>query len=141
VRIVDEYTVVRVLIGDWPTEVPRDLLGLTYTRHWRLLSALAVPTRGRISRQLESLSREGREAIRRPHPELVEVLDPRPTSVLAAELLRTVGPTSVLIAETLAAAIHHRSEVFFGDPQNAGGAMAQHAETLGVTVTVLSPPT
>lgn len=139
-RIVDEYAAVRVLIGDWPPDLPRDLLGLTYTRHWRLLSALAVPTRGRISRQLEGLSRDGREAIRRPHPELVEVLDPRATSVLAADLLQSIGPTSVLIAETLAAAIHHRSEVFVGDPQNAAGAMAQHAETLGVTLTIVSPP-
>lgn len=130
----------RVLIGDWPPEIPRDLLGLTYTRHWRLLSSLSVPSHGRISRQLGGLSREGREAIRRPHPELVEVLDPRATSLLAAELLRTLGPTSMLIAETLAAAVHHRSEFFVGDPQNAAGKMSEDALALGVEVIIVAPP-
>jgi hypothetical protein len=140
VRIVDEYVALRALVGDWPAEIPRDLLGLTYARHWRLLSALAVPGRGRISRRLSALSNDDREAIRRPHPDLVEVLDPRATSVLAADLLQSIGPTSVLIAETLAAAIHHRSEISVGDPQNAAGTMAQHADRLGVTLTIVSPP-
>jgi hypothetical protein len=33
-----------VLFGDWPAEIPHDVLGLTYTRHWRLLSTMANPT-------------------------------------------------------------------------------------------------
>jgi hypothetical protein len=37
-RVVDEYVALRVLFGDWPAEIPHDVLGLTYTRHWRLLS-------------------------------------------------------------------------------------------------------
>lgn len=36
-RIVDEYVVLRALAGDWPADLPHDLLGLTYARHWRLL--------------------------------------------------------------------------------------------------------
>jgi len=41
-RIVDEYVALRVLFGDWPAEVPHDVLGLTYTRHWRLASVSAA---------------------------------------------------------------------------------------------------
>lgn len=50
-----------MLFGDWPAEIPHDVLGLTYTRHWRLLSAVALPTAGRISRGLAALSGEDRE--------------------------------------------------------------------------------
>ncbi|HEY0397536.1 MAG TPA: hypothetical protein VGF00_04075, partial [Acidimicrobiia bacterium] len=57
-----------MLFGDWPAEIPHDVLGLTYTRHWRLLSTMANPTGGRISRALAALSSEDRELIRRPHP-------------------------------------------------------------------------
>jgi hypothetical protein len=135
-RIVDEYMALRVLRGDWPPEVPEALLGLTYTRHWRLLSAMSAPTDGRISQQLAGLSPEGREAVRRPHPDLIEVLDPRVTSLLAADLLETTGPTSMLIVETLAAAVHYRSAIYFGDERNAAGQMAEHAQRLGVEITI-----
>ena len=139
-RIVDEYVALRALVGDWPVEIPADLLGLTYTRHWRLLSAMAVPAAGRISRRLSALGTEDREAIRRPHPDLVEVLDPRATSVLAADLLATIGPTSILIAETLAATIHFESDLYFGDPQNAAGSIGEHAQVLGLNIVVVAPP-
>lgn len=59
-RVIDEYVALRVLAGDWPDEIPHDVLGLTYTRHWRLLSAMATPTLGRISRGLAALSGEDR---------------------------------------------------------------------------------
>jgi hypothetical protein len=140
VRIVDEYVALRVLVGDWPAEIPADLLGLTYTRHWRLLSALAVPAGGRISRRLAALDGDDRDVIRRPHPDLLEVLDPRATSLLAADLLKTVGPTSMLIAETLAAAIHFESDLYFGDPQNAAGSIGEHAQVLGLNIVVVAPP-
>jgi hypothetical protein len=139
-RVVDEYVALRALFGDWPAEIPHDVLGLTYTRHWRLLSAMAVPTAGRISRGLAALGAEDRELVRRPHPDLLEVLDPRATSLLAADLLETIGPTSMLIAETLAAAIHFQSELYFGDPQNAVGPMRKHAGVLGVDIVIVSPP-
>lgn len=41
-RVVDEYVALRVLAGDWPAEIPHDVLGLTYARHWRLLSAIGA---------------------------------------------------------------------------------------------------
>ena len=138
-QIVDEYVALRVLVGDWPSEVPQDLLGLPYTRHWRLLSAIALPTRGQISRRLALLSPAARDALQRPHPDLLEVLDPRATSLLAADLLRTIGPTSMLIAETLAAAIHHQCAIFFGDRANAGGSVADHAAALGIDLTIVGP--
>lgn len=140
-RIVDEYVALRALVGDWPAEIPADLLGLTYTRHWRLLSAMSASTGGRISRRLSALGTEDLEAIRRPHPDLLEVLDPRATSVLAADLLATIGPTSMLIAETLAAAIHFESDLYFGDPQNAVGPIGEYARVLGVNIIVVAPPT
>lgn len=138
-RVVDEYVALRVLAGDWPAEIPHDVLGLTYTRHWRLLSALAIPTFGRISRGLAALSGDDRERLRRPHPDLLQVLDPRDTSLLAADLLETIGPTSMLIAETLAAAIRFQSKVYVGDPQNAVGPMRKHARTLGVDIVIVVP--
>ncbi len=138
-RVVDEYVALRVLAGDWPAEIPHDVLGLTYARHWRLLSAMAKPRVGRISRGLAALSGEDRERLRRPHPDLIEVLDPRATSLLAADLLETTGPTSMLIAETLAAAIRLQSEIYVGDPQNAVGPMRKHARTLGVEIVIVVP--
>jgi hypothetical protein len=138
-RVVDEYLALRVLAGDWPAEIPHDVLGLTYARHWRLLSAMANPSAGRISRGLAALSGEDRERLRRPHPDLIEVLDPRATSLLAADLLETTGPTSMLIAETLAAAIRQQSEIYVGDPQNAVGPMRKHARTLGVEIVIVAP--
>jgi hypothetical protein len=140
-RIVDEYVALRVLFGDWPAEVPHDVLGLTYTRHWRLLSTLAAPGGGRISRILASFSAEDRELVRRPHPDLLEVLDPRATSLLAADLLETIGPTSMLIAETLAAALRLQSPLYFGDTQNTIGPMRTHAQALGVEIVIVAPPT
>lgn len=79
--------------------------------------------------------------MRRPHPDLLEVLDPRATSLLAADLLETIGPTSMLIAETLAAAIRFQSEIYVGDPQNALGPMQKHARALGVEIVTVVPPT
>lgn len=139
-RVIDEYVALRVLAGDWPAEIPHNVLGLTYTRHWRLLSAMATPTLGRISRGLAALSGEDRERLRRPHPDLLEVLDPRATSLLAADLLETIGSTSMLIAETLAAAIRFQSDVYVGDPQNAVGPLRKHARALGVEIATLAPP-
>ena len=65
---------------------------------------MAIPTVGRISRGLAALSGDDRERLRRPHPDLLEVLDPRATSLLAADLLETIGPTSTL---TLFSRRHH----------------------------------
>ena len=137
-RVVDEYVALRVLFGDWPAEIPHDVGGLTYTRHWRLLSTMANPTGGRISRALAALSSQDRELIRRPHPDLLEVLDPRATSLLAADLLETIGPTSILIAETLAAAIRFQSDLYFGDPQNAVGPIREHARVFGLKIIVVA---
>ena len=137
-RVVDEYVALRVLFGDWPAEMPHDVLGLTYARHWRLLSTMANPTGGRISRALAALGSQDRELIRRPHPDLLEVLDPRATSLLAADLLETIGPTSILIAETLAAAIRFQSDLYFGDPQNAVGPIREHAGVFGLNIIVVA---
>ena len=60
--------------------------------------------------------------------------------VLAADLLATIGPTSILIAETLAAAIHFESDLYFGDPQNAAGSIGEHAQVLGLNIVVVAPP-
>jgi hypothetical protein len=77
---------------------------------------MANPTGGRISRALAALSSQDRELIRRPHPDLLE----------------TIGPTSILIAETLAAAIRFQSDLYFGDPQNAVGPIREHAGVFGL---------
>lgn len=60
---------------------------------------------------------------------------------MAADLLANIGPTSILIAETLAAAIHFQSDLYFGDPQNAVGPIGEYARVLGVHIIVVAPST
>jgi hypothetical protein len=76
--VIDEYLLVRVVLGQWPVDVPdSEELILPLSRHWRLLQALHGPGTGQLSAVLASLTPSGREAIRFPHPELVQVLDAR----------------------------------------------------------------
>jgi hypothetical protein len=76
--VIDEYLAVRVLLGHWPDQLPTDELGLPMTRHWRLLQAVHAPRGGQLSRALGLLPEPDRDAVRHPHPEVLQVLDPRP---------------------------------------------------------------
>jgi hypothetical protein len=86
VIVVDEYLAAWAVVRALPDEVPDEDLVLPTSRHWRILQALHGGRGGQLSRLLGSLSDAGREAIRYPHPEVLQVLDPRPLLDRAAGL-------------------------------------------------------
>lgn len=133
--IIDEYIAVRVVSGDWPAEMPVDELGLTTMGHWRLLQALHKPRGGQLTRILASLSDPARSALRWPHPEVMQVLDPRPLLDDAARLAARFGG-GLRNAEILAAGMANRAELWFGAPANVGPAIADGAVQLGLHVHV-----
>ena len=113
-------------------------LVLPYSRHWRLLSALSAPssTRGQLSRRRQSLSEDAIDFIRRPHPDVVHVPDPRDHILLAAELLQRTGASSLMFAETLAACVAFDSDFHCGAPRNAIGQLAVRAAAIDVSIRI-----
>jgi hypothetical protein len=91
VIVVDEYIAARVVGGDWPAGLPDDELVLTAARHWRLFQALHGGRGGQLSQLLARLSPAGRDGMRYPHPEVLQVLDPRPVLDEAAILAARFG--------------------------------------------------
>lgn len=91
--VVDEYLAVRVFSGDWPTGLPNDELALPASRHWRLLQALHGLRGGQLSRILADLSPAGSDGLRHPHPEVFQILDPRPLLDEAAIIAARYGRT------------------------------------------------
>ncbi len=89
--VVDEYLAVRVLLGQWPDDLPPDDVALPMTRHWRLLQAIHTPRGGQLSRILGLLPEPDRDALRHPHPEVLQVLDPRPHLDDAAAIAARYG--------------------------------------------------
>jgi hypothetical protein len=136
VIVVDEYIAARVVGGDWPAGLPDDALGLTSARHWRLLQALHGGRGGQLSQLLARLSPAGRDGMRYPDPEVLQVLDPRPVLDEAAILAARFGGTGLLVAETLAAGLTHGSQLWFGAPSNVGNLLRRAADELGIAVHV-----
>ena len=137
--VVDEYLAVRVLRAQWPTGLPAADLALTASRHWRLLQALHGDRGGQLSRALALLSSAGRDSVRHPHPEVVQVLDPRPLLDQAALIAARFGGTGLLIAESLVAGLAHGRQLWFGDPANVGRLTEGAAGELGINIHVLEP--
>lgn len=136
--VIDEYLAVDVLRGNWPEGLPDDdQLGLPATHHYRLLQRVHQPGIGRLTRILTGLSDAGREAIRRPHPEILEVLDSRPLLDQAAQIAARYRTGGLLVTETLAAGLAHRRALYFGTADNIGDRFAAIASDLGITITVL----
>lgn len=131
--VIDEYLAVRVLFGAWPAPLPVDELGLPASRHWRLLQAVHNPRGGQLSQLVGTVSPAGRDVIRHPNPELVEVLDPRPLLDDAAVIAARFGTSGLLIAETLAAGLVH-GQLWFGTERNIGRLVARAAPELGIAV-------
>lgn len=123
----------RVLGGDWPTDLPDDELGLPATRHWRLLQRVHAPSGGQLSQRLASLPERDLAVVRHPHPEVLHVLDPRPLLDAAATLAARYGG-GLLIAETLAAGLVHGRTLWFGSRVNVGRLLADAAADVGITV-------
>jgi hypothetical protein len=135
VIVVDEYLAVRVLLARWPAGLPEDELGLPVSRHWRLLQALHYPRGGQLSQVLGPLPEPDRAALRWPHPEVLQVLDPRPLLDKAAVLAARYGGTGLLVAESLAAGLAY-GQLYFGRQDNVGRLLARAAGELGIGVHV-----
>ena len=102
--MVDEYLAVRVLRAQWPSGLPDDDLALTASRHRRLLQALHGARGGQL---FAGAPADVVSAVRWPHPEVLQVLDPRPLLDEAAVLAARFGGTGLLTAETMAAGLAH----------------------------------
>jgi hypothetical protein len=134
--VVDEYLAIRAFVGDLPTDVPDDFLGIPVSAHWRLLQRLHSGGDGQLSRLLAQLPEADREALRTPHPHVVEVLDPRPLLDEAARISARFGGTGWLIAESVTAALHHGRQLWYGSERNIGGRLREIADELGIDVRV-----
>lgn len=118
--MVDEYTAARVAGGDWPAGLPDGELGLTAARHWRLFRAVHGGRGGQLDQQWARLSPAGRDGMRCPHPEVLQVLDPRPVLDEAAILAARFGGTGLRVAETRADGLTYGRQLWFGTPTNVG---------------------
>lgn len=134
--VIDEYLAVRVLLARWPGGLPDDELALPASRHWRLLQALHNPRGGQLSQILEPLPEPDRAALRWPHPEVLQVLDPRPLLDKAAQIAARYGGTGLLVAESLAAGLANGRRLYFGRQDNVGRLLARAAGELGIVVHV-----
>ncbi|MGI8492145.1 MAG: hypothetical protein ACR2KC_03320 [Acidimicrobiales bacterium] len=135
--MIDEYLAVDVIRGDWPPGLPDDdtpLLPLS--RHLRLLLRVHNPSGGQLSAVLGRLSESDRQAIRNPHPEVLQILDPRPLLDEAASIGARYRTGGLLIIETLAAGLAHGRQLYFGAEANIGRRLGEIATDLGIAVHV-----
>jgi hypothetical protein len=134
--VVDEYLAIRALVGDLPAGVPDDFLGIPVSSHWRLLQRLHSRGDGQLSQLLAKLPENDREAIRSPHPHVLEILDPRPYLDEAARISARFGGTGWLIAEAVTAALHHGGQLWYGTERNVGIRLREIAAELNIVVHV-----
>jgi len=128
VLVIDEYLAVRVLVGARPDELPDDeALVLTAYRHYRLLQRIHQPGTGQLSRLLAD---SDQQAIRRPHPEILQILDPRPLLDEAAAIGARYSAAGLLVGETIAAGLTYGHQLWFGTQRNVGTRLAQIADDL-----------
>ena len=133
--VIDEYLAVRVLAGAWPDEIPADeTLGLPAYRHYRLLQRIHQPGTGQLSTALAVLDDNDKTVLRRPHPEVIQILDPRPLLDDAAAIGAAYKSAGLLVCETLAAALTHNRELWFGNPRNIGTRLTEIAADLNITI-------
>lgn len=134
--IIDEYLSMRVVNGRWPEEMPDGELGLPMMAHWRLIQAMHQPRGGQLTQALAELSDSARSSLRRPHPEVLQVLDPRPLLDDAGRLVALYGG-SLRNGEILAAGIANHADLWFGRADNVGPAITSGATELGLAVHVV----
>ena len=135
--VIDEYLAVRVLVGGRPDELPDDEpLALPAYSHYRLLQRVHQPGTG----QLSALLAEGdQQAIRRPHPEVLQILDPRPLLDEAAAIGARYRAGGLLVGETLAAGLTYGHQLWFGTQRNVGTRLAEIADDLHIAIHVTEP--
>jgi hypothetical protein len=133
--VIDEYVAVDVVLGDWPAGLPDDdTLALPASRHFRLLQRIHQPGGGQLTAALERLSPTGRQAMRYPHPEVLQILDPRPLLDEAASIGARYRTGGLLMVETLAAGLAFGHQLWFGTEANIGDRLAQIAVDLNIAV-------
>lgn len=133
--VIDEYLAVDVMLGDWPDGLPDDdIIGLPASRHFRLLQRIHQPGSGQLTGILDRLPEPDRQAMRYPHPEVLQVLDPRPLLDEAASIGARYRTGGLLIVETLAAGLAFGQQLWFGTERNIGDRLAEIAVDLGIAV-------
>jgi hypothetical protein len=137
VLVIDEYLAVRVLVGARPDALDDDEpLALPAYRHYRLLQRIHQPGTGQLSGLLAD---SDQQAIRRPHPEVLQILDPRPLLDEAAAIGARYRAAGLLVGETLAAGLTYGHQLWFGTERNVGTRLAEIAADLRITVHVAEP--
>lgn len=135
--VIDEYLAVRVLVGDLPAVLdPDETFGLPAYRHYRLLQRIHAPGTGQLSQLLDETDLQ---AIRRPHPEVLQILDPRPLLDDAAAIGAAYDAAGLLVGETLAAGLAHGNQLWFGTPRNIGKRLAEIAADLRIAINISEP--
>ena len=134
--VVDEYLAIRSLLGVLPESLPDEPLAITTSAHWRLLQRVHAPAGGQLSKALAALPDSDREALRFPHREILDVLDPRPRLDESAQISSRYGNTGWLISETVTAGLAHGRQLWFGNPRNIGIRLREIADDLGVAIHV-----
>ena len=135
--IVDEYLAIRILVGDIPTEIdPDETFALPAYRHYRLLQRVHAPGTGQLTSLLDETDLA---AIRRPHPEVLQILDPRPLLDDAAAIGAAYNAAGLLNGETLAAGLAHGRQLWFGTPRNIGKRLTEIAEDLDIAIHITKP--
>lgn len=135
--VIDEYLAVRVLVGARPSVLGEDeLLALPAYRHYRLLQRVHAPGGGQLSALLTD---SDSQAIRRPHPEVLQILDPRPLLDEAAAIGARYRAAGLLVGETLAAGLTYGRQLWFGTSRNVGNRLADIAADLRITIHVAEP--
>lgn len=130
--VIDEYLAVRVLVGARPADFDEDEpLALPAYRHYRLLQRVHQPGTGQLS---GLLSDSDQDAVRRPHPEVLQILDPRPLLDEAAAIGARYGAAGLLVGETLAAGLTYSRQLWFGTERNVGERLASIAADLGIAI-------
>jgi len=106
--VVDEYLAIRSLLGVLPEGLPDEPLAITTSAHWRLLQRVHAPAGGQLSQALSALPASDREALRFPHREVLDVLDPRPRLDEAAQIAARYGNAGGRACRCLGRARHRR---------------------------------
>lgn len=135
--VIDEYLAVRVLVGARPDQLGDDEpLALTTYRHFRLLQRVHAPGTGQLSSLLADADRQ---VIRRPHPEVLQIIDPRPLLDEAAAIGARYRTAGLLVGETLAAGLMYGRQLWFGSERNVGARLAEIADDLRIDIHVAEP--
>lgn len=138
--MIDEYLAVDVSLGDWPAGLPDDeTLLLPASRHFRLLQRIHQPSGGQLTASLARLPDADRQALRNPHPEVLQILDPRPLLDEAAGIGGRYATGGLLVCETLAAGLLHGRQLWFGTARNIGQRLAEIAHDLDITIHTAEP--